>query len=72
MKHSELRHQPRHVNPRIQVEMKYLGIIAAQDASGQLIEPDVPDDQSKLFDLKDWNFRYVPLRSAFVVVDGEV
>ena len=52
--------------------MKYLGIIAAQDASGQLIEPDVPDDQSKLFDLKDWNFRYVPLRSAFVVVDGEV
>lgn len=54
------------------LEMKYLGTIAAQDASGQLTEPDVPDDQSKLFDLKGWNFRYVPLGSAFAVVDGEV
>lgn len=52
------------------LEMKYLGSVAAQDASGQLTEPDVPDDQSILFDLKGWNFRYVPLGSAFAVVDG--
>lgn len=50
------------------LEMKYLGTIAAQDASGQLTEPDVPDDRSILFDLKGWNFRYIPLESVFAVV----
>ena len=49
------------------LEMKYLGSIAARDSSGKLTEPDVPEDQSKLFDLKGWNFRYIPLGSVFAV-----
>lgn len=52
------------------LEMKYLGIIAAKDSDGHPNEPDVPDDKSRLFELKGWNFRYIPMGDAFAIVDG--
>lgn len=52
------------------LETKYCGMIATKDDSGQLTEPDIPDDTSKIFELKGWEYRYIPLGSAFAIVDG--
>lgn len=48
------------------LEMKELSIIC----NGK--EPDVPEPQTSLFELKDWTFRYFPLAEGFAVVDGDV
>lgn len=54
------------------LEMKYLGIIVKKDSNGQLRESDVPDEKSKLFSLKDWNFRYVLIGEHFALIDGHM
>lgn len=47
------------------LEMKYLTKIAND-------EPDVPDNKSGLFKLKDWNYRYIPPGDGFAIVDGQI
>lgn len=47
------------------LEMKYLSKIAND-------EPDVPDNKSGLFELKDWNYRYIPMGHGFAIVDGAI
>ena len=54
------------------LEMKYCQMIAEKDSEGKLIEPDIPDEQSKLFEMKDWEYRFIPLNDAFAIVDGEI
>jgi len=48
------------------LEMKELSLIC----NGQ--EPDVPEPPTKIFELKDWNYRYIPLAQGFAAIDGEV
>lgn len=47
------------------LEMKYLSKITYD-------EPDVPDNKSGLFELKDWNYRFIPIGPGFAIVDGKV
>lgn len=54
------------------LETKYCGMVADKDDKGRLTEPDIPDENSNFFELKGWNFRYIPLGPAFAIVDGEV
>lgn len=46
------------------LEMKYLSKVANH-------EPDVPDRKSDLFQLDNWNYRYLPLGSGFAIIDGQ-
>lgn len=46
------------------LEMKYLGVIC----DGK--EPDIPEYPSQLFELIDWNYRFVPAAEGFAFVDG--
>lgn len=48
------------------LEMKELSIIC----NGK--EPDVPEPQTGLFELKNWTYRYFPLSEGFAVVDGKL
>lgn len=48
------------------LEMKYLKNI--YDGS----EPDIPDKVSEIFELADWEFRYIPLGNGFTIVDGRL
>lgn len=45
------------------LEMKYLSKIAQN-------EPDIPDRKSNLFELKDWNYSYIPLAPGFAIING--
>ena len=47
------------------LEMKYLSKIANN-------EPDIPDTRSGLFELDNWNYRYLPLGPGFAVIDGDL
>ncbi|MCR5731802.1 MAG: hypothetical protein K6G51_02530 [Sphaerochaetaceae bacterium] len=52
------------------LETKYLSMIIKKNKNGKPVEPDIPDDKSSFFEMKDWNYRYVPLGNSFAVIDG--
>ena len=48
--------------------MKYLSKISTEQNA-----PDIPDEESSIFMLKDWTFRYVPMEDAvFQLIDGAI
>lgn len=50
------------------LEMKYLSKISTEQNV-----PDIPDEESSIFMLKDWTFRYVSMEDAvFQLIDGAV
>lgn len=50
------------------LEMKYLSQISAEQNV-----PDIPDEESSVFTLKDWTFKYVSMEDAvFQLIDGAV
>lgn len=51
------------------LEMKQFGKVA-KESNGHLVEPDSPDEGSKLFSLPEWSFRYIRVGEFFAVVDG--
>lgn len=50
------------------LETKYLGFIVEKDSFGNLLEPDAPDENSRLFEIKGWHYRYIKLNDAFAIV----
>lgn len=48
------------------LEMKELNLIC----DGK--EPDIPENESKLFELEGWNYRFLPAGEGFAYVDGKV
>lgn len=36
---------------------------------GVLVEPDAPDEPSKLFSLVDWNYRFIPIAEGLAIID---
>lgn len=51
------------------LKMKQFGKVA-KESKGHLIEPDSPDEKSKLFELYDWSFRFIRVGEFFAVIDG--
>jgi len=50
------------------LEMKYLSKISSEQNV-----PDIPDEESSIFKLKDWSFKYVSMEDAmFELIDGAV
>lgn len=50
------------------LEMKYLSKISTEQNV-----PDIPDEESSIFMLKDWTYRYVSMEDAvFQLIDGAV
>lgn len=56
------------------LEMKELSRIVNEGAegSGHPHESDVPDIESRLFQLKNWNYRWIPMGNGFAIIDGAV
>lgn len=49
------------------LEMKYLKIISAEQN-----EPDIPDEESSIFTLKDWSFEYISMENVVAKMIDEV
>lgn len=48
------------------IEMKLIYLICDGE------RPDIPEQPSNIFDLENWDYRYIPLSEGFAVVDGAV
>lgn len=53
------------------LEMKMFKNVATIN-DGQITEPDLPDEGSRLFSLVNWSFRYIPMGEGFAMIDGEL
>lgn len=50
------------------LEMKYLSKISAEHKA-----PDIPDEESSIFTIKDWTFKYVSMEDVmFKIIDGAI